>query len=460
MRAYERPLRRFPNLRKGDKMKPIEWLWLLLLAVAVGCQLSALTETPVGLSPVATPTTVSPMATPSLASPLVTPTAVVTATSVVSADKAIYLPLVVVAEATPTPVPASAPAATPTEIPPPVPKPAFGVQVDPNTDDLARVFRWVQGMGFGWIKVQVEWMIVEEQPNVYRWTELDRLVQLSNDFGFKLLIGVVDAPGWLRSGVGYNGPPRDPAEFGRFMGVLAARYAGRVTAYELWNEPNLQREWYGETLDPAAFVALTAVGSLAVRQADPQALIISAGPGVTGIDDGVTAIDDRRFLREALQAGLAQWVDGIGVHPYGYANPPWERAADATHTRSAWNDHPSFFFLDTLEDYHTILLEAGVDAQLWPTEFGWPSIDGIRAADLTADHPYPYAMWLTEQEQADYLTTAARLMVERPWVGPFFIWNLNISVTWGPDRPEALFSLLRPDAAFRKAYLALRLLQP
>ena len=153
---------------------------------------------------------------------------------------------------------------------------------------------------------------------------------------------------------------------------------GKVTAYELWNEPNLQREWYGETLDPAAFVALTAAGSRGVRQGDPQALVISAAPGVTGIDDGVTAIDDRRFLRESLQAGLAGWVDGIGVHPYGYGNPPWERAADATHVRSGWNDHPSFFFLDTLEDYHAILTDAGVDLPLWPTEFGWPATEGLR----------------------------------------------------------------------------------
>ena len=67
---------------------------------------------------------------------------------------------------------------------------------------------------------------------------------------------------------------------------------------------------------------------------------------------------------------------------------------------------------------------------------------------------------MTEQEQADYLVEASQLMVERPWVGPFFIWNLNMSVTWGAERPESLFSLVKPDTAFRKAYIALRLLQP
>ena len=112
--------------------------------------------------------------------------------------------------------------------------------------------------------------------------------------------------------------------------------------------------------------------------------------------------------------------------------------------RSGWNDHPSFFFLDTLEDYHAILANAGVHLPLWPTEFGWPAAEGIRSLDLPPDFPYPYAAWVTEQEQADYLVGASQLMVERPWVGPFFIWNLNVSVTWGAERPESLFSVLKP----------------
>ena len=90
---------------------------------------------------------------------------------------------------------------------------------------------------------------------------MDRLVNLSNDFEFDLLLVFVDAPGWLRAESGFSGLPHDPAEFERFMAVLASHYAGKVTAYELWNEPNLQREWYGETLDPAAFVALTAAAA-------------------------------------------------------------------------------------------------------------------------------------------------------------------------------------------------------
>lgn len=451
-------------------MKKRHWLKLALLGLLIALLLLACRLTP-PTSPVSpiSPLPESVLATPAPDEPTgPTPTVTLapswTPTPDADAESEVFLPAIIAQDPTPTPTPTPPPTATPmptaTPLPPPVPKPSFGVQIDPNTDDLSQVLRWVEGMGFGWIKVQVEWMYVEYEPEIYRWDALDRLVRLSNEFEMDLLIGVVDAPEWLRADPGYNGPPQDPAEFGRFMSVMAERYAGRVTAYELWNEPNLSREWYGATLDPAAFVTLVAHGSWAVRAADPEAIIVSGAPGVTGIDDGVDAIDDRRFLREMLAAGLPQWVDAIGVHPYGYGNPPQERAADATHLRSAWNEHPSFFFLDTLEDYHAILTEAGVDLPLWPTEFGWAAADGIRATNLPPDFPYPYAAWISEQEQADYLITACKLLRERPWIGPFFIWNLNMSVVWGRERPEALFSLLRPDTSYRPAYIALRVHQP
>jgi len=412
------------------------------------------------MSPLLTPA--SPLPTP--ASPLPTPTPLPGSAPlpVIPATR-VFLPLVFAGRASLTPTPAPTPV-PPTPVPPPTAtplppaifKPSFGVQIDPNANDLSQVLRWAQGMGCGWIKVQLEWGMVEERPGEYRWTELDRLVGLSNDFNFNLLVSVVDAPSWMREAGGVSGPPQHPADFGTFMGALATRYAGRVAAYELWNEPNLAREWHGATLGAAEYVTLLAAGSQAVRQADSQARVISAGLGVTGIDDGVNAIDDRRFLREMLAAGAGQWVDGIGVHPYGYGNPPWERAADATHKTTGWNEHPSFFFLDTLEDYHALIVAAGLDLPLWPTEFGWPVAEGIRSNNLPPDFPYPYAAWLTEQDQADYLTGAMGLIQERPWVGPYFLWNLNLSVVWGKERPEALYSLIRVDTAYRPAYIALR----
>ena len=364
--------------------------------------------------------------------------------------------------ATPLPSALSSPTspspAGPTPLPPLVPKPDYGVQIHLFAGDMAQTLEWARGLGVGWVKQQVTWHTVEHGPDDFEWEPLDRAVEASHAFGFKVLLGVVHAPDWTRSSELEGGPPADYAEFGRFMGQLAERYQGQVAAYELWNEPNLAREWQGDQLDPARFVALVAAGAQAVRAVDPDALIISGAPAVTGINDGQVAIDDRVFLRGMLAAGVTDWVDGIGVHPYGFANPPDESWQDAVHTATSHNNHPSFFFRDTLEDYHAILAEWGDDDfPLWVTEFGWPSVEQMGAMDTTG---WEYAREVSEAQQAEYIVRAFQMGDERPWVGPMFLWNLNLAAIWGANDPVSAYSLLRPDGSYRPAYVALRLAAP
>jgi hypothetical protein len=154
-----------------------------------------------------------------------------------------------------------------------------------------------------------------------------------------------------------------------------------------------------------------------------------------------------------IAAGVGDVVDAVGVHPYGAANPPDERAADATHLRSSYNNHPSFFFLDTLEDYHALLSAAKINRSLWVTEFGWPSIVNFGKVDTTG---WDYARNVTEADQAAYLLRALQLRRDRGWLGPLIIWNLNIAPLLGADRSESAYGLLRPDGSERPAYQQLR----
>ena len=309
-------------------------------------------------------------------------------------------------------------------------------------------------LGVGWIKQQIDWNSVEYARGLYRWGEIDHVVAQAKARGLKILFSVARAPGFSRSEpVEEDGPPNDFTIFHDFMHALSTRYKGSVAAYELWNEPNLRREWRGFDLSAEKFVELIKQGAAGVREGDPGAIIISGAPGTTGIDDKVNAIDDRVYLRAMLAAGVGDLVDAIGAHPYGAANPPDERAADAAHKASGFNHHPSFFFLDTLEDYHAILSEANVNRPIWITEAGWPSIEHFGSVDTTG---WEYAREVTEADQAAYLMRALQLRRDRAWIGPLIIWNLNIAPLSGPGRPESAYGLLRPDGSRRPAYQQLR----
>jgi hypothetical protein len=122
-------------------------------------------------------------------------------------------------------------------------------------------------------------------------------------------------------------------------------------------------------------------------------------------------------------------------------------------SRAATTTIPASFFLDTIEDYRAILLESGVDKPIWITEFGWPSIEGYGEVETTG---WEYAREVTEADQADYLRQAIALRRDRPWLGPMFVWNLNVAWLMGSGRPESAYGMVRPDGSLRPAYSLLR----
>jgi len=366
--------------------------------------------------------------------------------------------------ATETPAP---PTATPEpEYPvytgPPLNRDEIGIQIYLHRQDVRDLLRHLEALDVGWVKAQVSWKLHEPRPGEYNeelFGELDRLIEGADGQNVKVLLSVSKAPEWSRPTTEMDGPPSDYALFEGFMRYLATRYTGKVAAYELWNEPNLQREWNGTPLNAADLVELTRRGAAGVRAVDPAARIISAGPATTGINDGVNAIDDRVYFGAMLAAGVAGVVDGAGVHPYGWANPPDARAADATQASSSHNNHPSFFFADTLEDYREMLVAAGAaDIELWPTEFGWGTFEGLLTSEGQPASPPPGSEFMadnTEWEQAVYTLRAFEMAHEREWVGPMFLWNLNFTEALGPEFQEVGYSLLRFDGSRRPVYRGL-----
>ena len=161
---------------------------------------------------------------------------------------------------------------------PPLDRDDIGLQIYLHRQDPRDLLRHLQALDAGWVKVQVSWKLHEPRPGEYSeelFGELDRLVSGANGQGVKVLLSVGKAPEWSRATTELDGPPADYGHFEAFMRYLGTRYQGRVQAYELWNEPNLQREWNGSPLSAADFVELMRRGAAGARSADPAALLIS-----------------------------------------------------------------------------------------------------------------------------------------------------------------------------------------
>jgi beta-xylosidase len=160
----------------------------------------------------------------------------------------------------------------------------IGIQVHIHHEEMDEIVEHLRDLGVGWVKVQVSWKLYQSAPDQYtedRLAELDRLVDGARANDIDVLLNVAKAPEWSRTTTELDGPPTDYALFQEFMAFLAGRYKGRVAAYELWNEPNLQREWNGSPLSAADFVRLMEAGAAGVRSADPEALLISGAPATS-----------------------------------------------------------------------------------------------------------------------------------------------------------------------------------
>src|ERR1700694_2139776 len=101
--------------------------------------------------------------------------------------------------------------------------------------------------------------------------------------------------------------PPDPSTFGAFMNAVATQYAGKVQAYELWNEENLDREAGFGNVDPSTYLPLLEAGYGAVKAADPAALVLLGAPSPTASNVPGSIIDDLSYLQQlyAINGGEA-----------------------------------------------------------------------------------------------------------------------------------------------------------
>ncbi len=318
------------------------------------------------------------------------------------------------------------PIATPLTTLPQLDGSRMGVQLYWNLDidTWYIMLQRAKAMNVGWIKMQADWAFLQpNNPDEYEQTF--RLfaghVQQAKNLGFRVLISVAKAPAWARNvDRTDSGPPDDPQALATFLRLMIAQVKPEnIDAYEIWNEPNLIREWHGALpFNGAGYMQLFVPAHAAIRQLDPEAVIVTAGLAPTGTLDG--SVDDRDYLRQMYAAGLAQYTDVVlGIHPYSWGNPP-DFVCCNTIPERGWDDDPHFFFADTLREYRDIMLQNGHGIQMWATEFGWSTWEGYPTA--------PPELWVgynTAQDQLNYTVRAFEIAQASEYIGLMFLWNFN-----------------------------------
>jgi hypothetical protein len=177
------------------------------------------------------------------------------------------------------------------------------------------------GSGAESVRAAFYWRQVQPSgPADADFSASDALVLAAAARGLGVLPVLQGTPGWAAlNPADLASPPRDPADFGRLIAALVARYGPNgslwtehpevqrqpIRAWQIWNEPNLTRYWNVAPWAPS-YVALLKLAHAALRAADPGSQTILAGLP----NESWTA------LRAIYAAGAHGSFDVVALHPY------------------------------------------------------------------------------------------------------------------------------------------------
>jgi hypothetical protein len=247
----------------------------------------------------------------------------------------------------------------------------------------------------------------------------------------------------------------DVAAFGQDVYLTALDNKDYIDAYEIGNEVNIDNPDYGwgnVPVNAEDYKILLCEAFTRIRQADPTAIIMSAGLAPTGRVQGTWQDshghihnnhnghyqDDREFLKELFNAGGGACLDAVGYHPYGFL-ADYDVAPDVvnngvdpmTDPRAC----PNGFCFRGAEKIYEIMAQKGLGhKKVWATEFGWIT----RPPDhCLGDPSWGGRQWqiVSEDKQAANLAGAYQYAdAHWPWMGGMLMFNLDFNEN--PGLPE------------------------
>ncbi|TCJ97234.1 hypothetical protein DFR71_3275 [Nocardia alba] len=295
-----------------------------------------------------------------------------------------------------------------------------------SASELDRQMAGVVDAGATWIRMDLDWSLIEHDRGRKDWSMTDRVVRSARSHGLHVLAILTYSPPWARQnpGAGNKAAP-NPALFGQFVADAVDRYRDQIRHWEVWNEPNVT-SFFAPLPHVGLYAQLLHQAATAVRTRQPGGQVLVGG--LAPAADNGRDIAPTTFIERLYALGSAPDFDAVAVHPYSYPELPAAPSRDN-----------AFHNLTRIR----AIMDARGDTskRLWPTEFGAPTGTGARAVD--------------EQTQAEILGGGLDLIAQMPLVGPVFVYSL---IDAGDDRQdlEDNFGMLRRDYSAKPALAQVR----
>jgi len=303
-----------------------------------------------------------------------------------------------------------------------------GVQIGnldpvPSTASIDAGLNRAQALGAKIVRTEMSWALAEPRRGVFseRYLKTVRyLVDGAASRGMKTLLLVLRTPCWASSAPGKRAcrrttpravsayPPADPATFGPIAGLVAQRFAPKLAAIEVWNEPDHYNELYFAGPDKVSrYAALLKVAYPAIKAQAPDLTVLA----------GALVGANGKFLQALYDQGIKGSYDALSVHYYDLV-------------------------LASLRAIRQTMTANGDDKPLWLGEFGWPTCAPRHATE--GGHAC-----VTKTVQALALGDVFRGLNTTPWVQAAVVYAMN-------DAPASSFGLIDRRGIRKPAFATLR----
>jgi len=328
--------------------------------------------------------------------------------------------------------------------PPDMPQAAvypFGVNVSLERyegQELDRALGLICDGGYRWVRQRFPWSSIEPEKGVYDWVAWDRIVESASEHGLWVIAVLETSPRWARATMDAETPEAPPQDFGDyadFVSAFATRYRDQIDYYQIWDEPNLYPHWGERYTDAAAYTHLLQGAYGAVKEADGDALVLTAGLA-PNVEEGGRYMSDIRFLRKMYEAGARGYFDILSVKPYGMWYEPLDRRLSPVET----NFSRPILLREVMVDH------GDADKAVWAVEFGWCALPSSWSG-----RPSPWGSDSEEVQARRTVEAIERAREEWPWMGVLALQHFHPLAE--ADDPVKCFSLVTDDWEPRLTYL-------
>jgi hypothetical protein len=305
--------------------------------------------------------------------------------------------------------------------------------------------------GFGFIRQQFPWEDIEihgkgdfidrrnDPAGIDAWAKYDNIVELAEEYDIEIIARLDNPPAWTRAltdTIGTHAPPDDFIDYGDFVESVVDRYRGRITYFQLWNEPNIYPEWGEQNVDPETFSDLLCTGYRRAKAANPESVILAGALSPTiALDD--RDLNDLVFLQRMYAAGAGECFDILSAQGYGLWSGPTDQRL-----RPTVINYPHVMFLRDV-----MVQNDDEQKPMWISEAGWNTVPEEMDA--------PYGRVDAEQQGRYAVQAYQRAQADWPWVGVVNYWFFKRASDAEVNQPWYYFRLLEPDFTETQAWFDL-----